>query len=220
MGIEPDSPLNMFVFLFSILAVSTAQQSDWCIDERTGMLACFAGSSLWERSMNASHCYEESAARTAVPEEVFDRQDNCLTKEDLDKYGDYSARATCVLESMGFLGKDGGVKNGRIKRNMATLNPRVVEKYSRGNITDNDPSGYKQCIDNSFLTNMIPHYLERCKDKYPKDHGYRRQIKRFWKRWAAYVCFHSVRDACTEVMIENISTVAMSGSAPGTEDAA
>ena len=88
-------------------------------------------------------------------------------------------------------------------------------------------------IDNSFLMNMIPDTIDRyvgdiamiyltsnihsCKDNYPKDHGYRRQIKQYWNRWAAFVCFQGLSEACQQVMIEDITSVAMSGSAPETE---
>jgi hypothetical protein len=180
---------------------------------------------MWEKTMNASHCYEESAVRTAVPDMFnrVDNSDNCPTKEDLNMYGDHSAHVTCILESMGFLGEKGGVRNGKIRRNVAQLNPRVLENYKGSmeqygyNMTDNDPSGYKTCMDNSFLMNMVPDIIDSCKDTYPKNHRYRREIKQFWNRWAAYVCFQSVSEACKQVLIEDISYVAMSGSAPETE---
>merc|ERR1719369_804874 len=197
------------LFLFFTLAVATAQ--DWCIDEQTGMMACLAGSPMWEKMMKAaSQCGgDNSEVRSLVPEFLLNRQNNsCPTIEELDESGVASDPATCILGSMGYLHTKGGVKHGKVKRDIAKLNPQVVEKYSGGILTDDDPSGYKQCIDNSYIKQMIPDMLESCQDTYQGNRRYKKQIKRYMNRYAAMTCLHKLSSACSDVLKDQITALA------------
>jgi len=115
---------------------------------------------------------------------------------------------TCILRSMGYLHTYGGMKHGKVKRDIAKLNPAVVDKYSGGILTDDDPSGYKQCIDNSYIRQQIPDLLKSCQDKYPGDRRYKKQIKRYINRYAAMTCLQKLSTACSEVWRDQIITLA------------
>jgi len=122
---------------------------------------------------------------------------------------------TCILRSMGYLHTYGGVKHGKVKRDIAKLNPDVVDKYSGGILTDDDPSGYKQCIDNSYIKQQIPDLLNSCRDTYPGNRRYKKQIKRYMNRYAAITCLQKLSSACSEVWRDQINALAYpSGTEP------
>merc|ERR1719369_317442 len=191
--------------MFLLLATFTlASAQDWCIDEHTGMMSCLSGTDMWPKYLNASQCQNSSdVMRSGTPDWLMNRQENssftCPAYEDLEKTGAASSPAYCILESMGFLWPQGGVRSGKIKRNIAKLDSRVLHEYSGGNSTVSDPSGFLQCMNNSYVSKMIPEVLSSCKDNYPNDRTYRKQIKRFMKRWAAFDCLHELSSACEQV---------------------
>merc|ERR1712183_335542 len=181
-------------------------------------MACLSGSPMWEKANNAMSCSSESTIRSAMPEWVLNRQSNitCPSMEDLDMNGDYSASYTCLLRSMGYLREAGGVRNGRIKRDIAQLNPLVVLKYSGGNLTEDDPSGYKQCVDSlSYYKDSIPEIVKSCPSGDSKS-DYRMELKRFYSRLIAVTCLNNLSYACQDVFREQVAAQAL-GTGYGTE---
>jgi len=208
------------IFLVVNLALASAQAGfgpsyrDWCIDEHTGMMACTAGTTLREKLMNASQCYYELGEESLLAgrsDWLLNRQegDQCPTPEMLEQTGDMSSPAYCVLDSMGYLWPNGGVRGSRVKKDLGEQDIRVLEYYANGNNITKDPSGFKNCMVNSNFNEMLPE-LYKCQEKYPDVPQYRKQIKRFVKRWAAFNCLRDFVNSCQNVWRDEITEYAWS----------
>merc|ERR1712010_395020 len=127
-----DSPENMFSLLLVVLAVTSAQDyNDWCIAPGTGMMACLAGTPMWNKAQEAmSQCRPAAANRRGGSP--------CSAAS--------SAHASCVLGAMGYLSSDGTVNHSDIAADLGMLDPRVVEKFAAGKATGTDPTAYELCF--------------------------------------------------------------------------
>merc|ERR1712168_1267488 len=221
--------VNMFLFtLSSLLALSQAQQSDWCLDSETGTMMCLATSTLHQKAMDAyQQCsylieagYGMPAARSIfgsaqTKRGVEERQTSdgqCppvsemgIAVNDPNPHVLEDSMTDCVLGAMDFIHPDGYPRNHHIAKALdSIILPSVVENFSYGNTTK---QRWNNCRNDYGYRNFMGEYASWCGEAYTEDEA--KAMKFYGARWDAFQCLtYELSNACQNAFFTTAYTSA------------